>query len=172
MKRFALVITFVFLCAMVFVSTSSAANIGFNGIGGKVGLVMPSGLAGNTIGFGVLVDLGTIIPNLELEGCADYWGDSYEVASFGTSYKSSFSVINVGPTAKYNFPVGSFSAFAGGGVVLAISRWSNEWESVYGVEPIGWDASVSDTNIDIPAVGGITMPIGSNFNVAFFQKIS
>lgn len=163
MKRFALVISFVFFGLMIFSGFSSAANIGFNGIGGKIGLVMPEDPIDNTLGFGVLVDLGTIIPNLKLEGCVDYWGKSYDESLFGSSYESSLSVINIGPTAKYHFPVGSFSAFAGGGVVLAYSRAS--WD-VEGVDEafLGGDTSDSDTDIDIPVVGGITMAIGSGMD--------
>jgi hypothetical protein len=160
MKRSAFVISFVFLCTMVFINVSSAANIGFNGIGGKVGYVMPD-LADNTLGFGLLADLGTIIPNLSLEGCVDYWGNSYDL--FGV--KTSLSIISIGPTVKYNFPIGSsLIPFAGGGLVLAISRAKMEWEGGTGLfgEPLtGADTSSSDTNIDVPVVGGISLPIGS-----------
>ena len=106
--------------------------------------------------------MGTIIPNLKLEGCADYWGDSY--TGFGGSYKSSFSVVNIGPTAKYHFPFGSFSAFAGGGIVLAYARAKVKWEGVDQTYLIGADTSSSDTDIDIPVVGGITMGIGTGMD--------
>lgn len=139
MKRFGFIISFVFLC-VVFVSIGSTADIGFKGIGGKVGLVMPGGFADNTVGFGVLVDLGTIIPSLKLEACADYWSRSY-------SDIASSNVINIGPTAKYHFPISKFSAFAGGGLVFVVAE-----SGYYG------------NKIDIPVVGGLTIPIGSSMD--------
>ena len=48
MKRALLVISIVFSCMIVFAGVSNAADIGFNGIGGKIGLVMPDGPADNT----------------------------------------------------------------------------------------------------------------------------
>lgn len=143
MKRIFVVISIVLFYMILFTNFSNAANIGFNGIGGKVGLVMSDGFAHNNLGVGVLIDLGTIIPNLKLEGCADYWKDSWVDPL--TTMEYSYSIINIGPTVKYHFPVGNFKAFAGGGVVL----------SMYDIE---------DTEIDIPIVFGITTPIGPSMD--------
>jgi len=159
MKRSTCVISFVFLCVAVFINASSALEIGFNGVGGKVGYVMPD-LADNTLGFGLLADLGTIIPKLNIEGCIDYWGNSYEL--FGA--KTTLSIINIGPTVKYHFPLGgNLAPFVGGGAVFVISRAKIKWEGgTFWGEPItGADTSETDTDIDIPLVGGISLPIGS-----------
>ena len=82
MKRAMLIVSLAFSCMLVFATIGSAANIGLMGIGGQVGLVMPDYGGDNTIGFGVIADLGTIIPVLRLEGSADYWGDSWGVEPY------------------------------------------------------------------------------------------
>ena len=49
------------------------ANIGFKGIGGKVGLVMPEDPIESTFGLGVVANLGTITPDIHLDAFIDFW---------------------------------------------------------------------------------------------------
>lgn len=154
-----LAISLIFMCVIV-VSAADAADIGLKGIGGLVGFVMPDYEGNNTLGFGVVADLGTIMPQLRLEGSADYWGNSWDLPGVEWSW----STITIGGTAKYDFPMGeSFTPFVGGGLGFAISSW----ETNYTGETWGWTGtpgnfSDSDTDLGIHVVGGIDMPVGSN----------
>ena len=118
MKRVMLIAVLAFSCILAVAAVGNAADIGLKGIGGKIGLVMPEGGADNTLGLGVVADLGTIVPQLRLEGFADYWGDSWGTAP----YECSWSTITIGGTAKYDFPIeAAFTPFVGGGAGLAVS---------------------------------------------------
>ncbi len=158
MKRVMLVVSLAFSCILVFACVGNAADIGLKGIGGQIGLVMPDYGGDNTIGFGVVADLGTITPALRLEGSADYWSNSWGVEPF----KGSWSAITVGGIVKYDFPIGkSFTPFAGGGAGLTISRSEFDAPTIFGVS-IGGSVSTSNTDIGLIFVGGADMPIGEN----------
>ncbi len=136
------------------------ANLGFNGVGARVGFVMPEDPIDNTIGFGLHADLGTIMPNLGLFGAVDYWGKTYEESGFGTTIKTTFSVISVSAIAKYMFEMdGSFTPYAGGGLGLEIGRASFEYDGpqneFFNIE----DDSDTSTDIGIHLVGGASMPL-------------
>ncbi|MBD3183274.1 outer membrane beta-barrel protein [Candidatus Poribacteria bacterium] len=147
---------------MLFFVLNTPAEIALKGIGGQLGIVLPDGEADTTLGLGVVGDLGTITPQVRLEGTVDYWGDSWEVPG----YEWSWMTIIIGGTAKYDFTTGgSFTPFAGGGLGLAISRWSSEWTA--GIDESWWGASgvdTSDTDLDIAfhVCGGVDIPVGSN----------
>jgi opacity protein-like surface antigen len=159
------------LCLIIFPSISHA--LGFEGIGGKISLVMPRGPAGNNIGFGVIGDLGTILPQmnpLKAEGSLEYWGDSYDV----TYWSWSWSAISINATAKYHFPVGgNISPFAGGGLGFIISTWSEDWGGASG-DLFGFKTNVSDSSVDLGAhlVGGVDIPIGTNLKFVTEAKIT
>jgi opacity protein-like surface antigen len=172
MKKLVLLVLPV-LCLMVFPSISHA--LGFEGIGGKISLVMPKGSAGNNIGFGVIGDLGTILPQmnqLKAEGSLEYWGDSYDV----TYWSWSWSAISINATAKYHFPVGgNISPFAGGGLGFVISTWSSDWKGASG-DIFGFQTNASDSSSDlglgIHLVGGVDIPIGTNIKFVAEGKIN
>ena len=160
MKKVVLITVLVFSCVLAFAAVGNAADIGLKGLGGRVGLVMPEGGADNTIGFGVVADLGTVTPQLRLEGFADYWGDSFGAAPF----ECSWSTITIGGTVKYDFPIeASITPFVGGGAGFSIS--SSECDSPeisgFGITT-GGSVSSSDTDISFHLVGGIDMPVGTN----------
>ena len=82
MKKVTLIAALVFSCVLASAAVGNAASIGLRGIGGQIGLAMPDYGGDNTLGFGVVADLGTIMPQLRLEGFADYWGDSWGTAPY------------------------------------------------------------------------------------------
>jgi len=156
-------------CVLIFAAAGSAMDLGLRGIGGEVGFVMPDYAGDNTFGLGVIADLGTILPVLRLEAFANYWGKSWD-AGF---YEWGWSVITVGGTAKYDFPIGkNFIPFVGGGAGLAFARWNSDWKS--GTETWWGTAGVdnSDTDIDlaIHGVGGVDIPIGTNMKIIVQAK--
>jgi len=165
MKRFILISILLTICVVVFPNVGH--TIGFEGFGGKLGLVLPD-VGDNTIGFGAIGDLGTILPTLnalKAEASAEYWGNSYDY--FGG--KSKLSVISVNGTAKYYFTGSGISPFAGAGLGLVLSRASVEFDQpVFGVS----DSSDTDTDIGINLVGGVDIPIGIGMKFVAEGKFS
>lgn len=164
-----LIVSLMISFILSFATVGSAMDIGLRGIGGKVGLVIPDYAGDNTFGLGVIADMGTIIPELRAEASIDYWGKSWDVVY----YEWSQSVITISGTAKYDFPLGkSFIPFVGGGLGLAINRWSSDWkgqqQTLFGIGNI----DVSDTNIDIVfhVVGGVDIPVGKKMILTLEAK--
>lgn len=157
MKRFSLLFVFPILCLVLFPSMGNA--LGFEGFGGRVALVLPEDPIDNTIGFGAIATLGSIIPQmtaLKAEVSADYWGKSYD--SFGADV--TFSSITLAGTVKYYFSSGGIMPFAGGGLGLILSRSSIESSGIpeYGIG--SYDTSDSDTDIGFHLCGGVDIPMG------------
>ncbi len=96
------------------------AKIGLNGIGIKLGFVDPEGGDNSVIGFGALVDLGTITPDIMLEGNLDYWSKSISSTSSLGSAEFSLRDLILGGTAKYMFKSGNpkFRPFGSGGLAF------------------------------------------------------
>jgi len=115
MKTIVRIFVLAFFVVSFVVSGVIGADIGFKGVGARLGLVMPEDPLDNTIGFGGHVDLGTIIPNLKIEGSIEYWSADLE----GTSDFSRGDIAFMG-TTKYMFPLAGspISPYAGGGLGL------------------------------------------------------
>lgn len=170
-----LVVSLMISFILSFATVGSAMDIGFKGIGGKVGLVIPDYLGDNTFGLGVIAAMGTIIPELRAEASVDYWGKSWDAGY----WEWGWSIITISGTAKYDFPIGkSFIPFVGGGLGLAINKWSSDWkggqETFFGVGYLDSQIDTSDTDIDIVfhGVGGIDIPVGTNMILTLEAKYS
>ncbi len=136
------------------------AEIGFNGMGAKVGFVMPEDPIESTIGFGLVSDLGTIMPNLALHAYVDYWGKSYDESEH---YESKFSVVSIAAIAKYLISSGgSLTPYVGGGLGLEFASVSGEYTgpSVPGyTEDFDYDETETETDLGIHLVGGAMMEL-------------
>lgn len=133
------------------------SGIGFYGIGGKLGLIMPEDPIESTFGLGIHADLGQITKDIHLSALIDYWSKSYDSGTplYGTA-EWSWTEIVLGATAKYFFKTTSkIEPYAGAGLGLTIGR--SKWEASYmGVD---YDDSVSDTNLGLHFVGGLEYPL-------------
>lgn len=161
MRRTTLLILMSILTCLLFADMAAAADIGFMGIGGRLGYVKPEDPIDGTFDIGVVVDLGTITPALRLEGSVDYWSKSYETSYMGWSgSKWTYSDLMIGATAKYMIPTQStVSPFVGGGLDLHMFSCSWEYEDPY----LGKiDADDSQTDIGFHAVGGVDMELSPN----------
>jgi hypothetical protein len=131
------------------------ADIGFNGIGGKLGFIDPEGDDNSTIAFGAVADLGTFMENLGFEVEAQYWAKKYDVAGFDFTI-SSFSI--AGLTRYYFMPEGEkFRAFGGGGLGLSFNSAKSDW-----LNPITGQTektTSSDTDLSIILEGGGKMSL-------------
>jgi len=155
-KRFSML----FLAVLLMFSLSMAqTDIGLKGVGGKLGYIMPDNDIENTIGFGLIADLGQYNDNISLDAYVDYWGKSYDVGASEWSW----SVISIAAIGKYAFESsGSFQPYAGGGLGLDIGR--SEWKYTGPTSPnplynIDYDGSSSDSDLAIHLVGGATMEL-------------
>ncbi len=139
-------VTLTLICALVllvFASTDSTAQqIGFKGIGGRLGLVSSGG---STIIFGVHANLGEIIENLVIFPSIDYWS------------KNNTGVFSINGNVRYYFPTGgNIDFFAGGG--LSLMRWS--WDGYdTGLGTVGGG---SDIDFGLNLLGGVDIPVQDN----------
>jgi opacity protein-like surface antigen len=132
--------------------TLAASNIGFKGIGGHLDYVDPENVDA-TIGFGALVDLGMITPEIGLEGNVDYWSKSYDIL-FASS---KFRLISIGATGKYYFKLQNspLRPFAGAGLALHLAKATVDYNAGYNPYfGFAGSTSASDTKIGIDLCGG------------------
>jgi hypothetical protein len=155
-KRF----TMLFLAVLLMFSLSMAqTDIGLKGVGGKLGYIMPDGDIENTLGFGLIADLGQYNDNISLSAYVDYWGKNYDVGQY---YEWSWSMLSIAAIAKYGFETsGQFKPYAGGGLGLDIGSWDAEYKGptndFYGLGD--FSSSGSDSDLAIHLVGGATMEL-------------
>ena len=137
MKRVGFV-SILILVLLVFTLSDSSAQIGFKGVGGRLGFVTADGSQSGII-FGAHVNLGEIIPGLALVPNIDYWSDSIDYLS-------------VNANVRYYFPTGgSVDLFALGG--LGFVRVKVD------LGPFG---SVSNTEFGLNLGGGAEIPLSDN----------
>lgn len=158
------------MMAGLLLSGTAVAQFGFMGIGGKLGYVKPEDPIDGTFGLGVVVNLGTIVPAVRLEGNVDYWSKSYDAHYMGyAGAEWTYSDLMIGATAKYMIPTqGTVAPYAGGGVAMHI--FSYEWKydyEYYDYIHDQWvtdsgDDSDSETDIGVHAVGGVEMTLSPN----------
>ena len=165
MRRTALLVLVSVLACLLFADMAAAADIGFMGIGGRLGYVKPEDPIDGTFNLGVVVNLGTIVPALQLEGSVDYWSKSYETSYMGWSGSEwTYSDLMIGATAKYMIPTQStVSPFVGGGLAMHMFSW--EWKYEY-TDPyfghVSEKCDDSQTDIGFHAVGGVEMELSPN----------
>jgi len=141
------------------VTAFAQANIGFNGIGVKVGYVMPEDPIESTFGFGLNADLGTITPKIKLGAFLDYWSKSYDYNyGYGVESEATFSVLAIGALARYDFTTsGNIKPYVAGGLGLDFGTFKWEWENPLTGDKE--DESESDSEFAIHLIGGAEMPL-------------
>lgn len=164
MKNFIKLFTLV--TGVLFVANLSfgQADIGFKGVGGKIGFVDPESGIESTFGLGVVANLGTITPDIHLGAFIDYWSKSYDAATgLGYSAEWSWTEIVLGASAKYYFPMeeSKFKPFAGGGIGLVYGKTKWDYQGVTtGVGTVGGGSySSSDTELGFRILGGADMEL-------------
>jgi len=142
---------------LVFLSSNafSQSNLGFFGVGAKLGLVDPENID-SVIGFGVFGDFGEITENLRLEGNLDYWSKSSGNANFDASVRD-FALTG---TAKYMFSTSNevLQPFAVGGLGLHFVKTKSEYK---GTNPFLEPSSSSETKTKI----GIDLGGGACYSI-------
>lgn len=154
-----IIVVLVFLGIICSASLSAQTEIGLKGIGGKAGLVNIEGNAGSALGFGLIVDLGTIIPNLGIQANIDFWNKTFDNGSFGNNeVKAKWRDIAIAVNSQYFFPLSNtaFRPFASGGLALHMFKASTEGvpESNFGGQSFGGDVSATSSGIGFDIGGG------------------
>jgi opacity protein-like surface antigen len=170
--RKATIIILATVLACLLLGGAASAKVGFLGVGGKVGYVKPEDVDG-TYGLGFFVNLGAIVPNLMLEGNADFWQKTYEECDelMGWDCENKCRDISIGGTARYMIPTqGSVMPFVGGGV--AVHMLKCEWETKYPdyYDDYGYNGFLngsdsgedSETKIGFHGTAGVDFPVGTN----------
>jgi opacity protein-like surface antigen len=138
------------------------ADIGFKGIGGKIGFVSPDNIDG-TFGLGAFVNLGTFAPQVGFEATLDYWGSSSGSGSFSVDFRD----IIFGARAKYLFKVNNekWKPYAGGG--LALHLFNSDTPAIDFGPPIGvvGGGSDSSTKIGVDLIGGSGYTVGEKVDL-------
>ena len=121
-------------------------DIGFKGIGGRLGYVDPDGPDG-TILFGVVADLGTWVPQLHWDASIAYWSSGEE----GPGWDASWSDLAFRSTVKYHFIEGPWEPYAGGGIGLHMISFSYDYNGP------GYPGDYDDSESDFALVvlGGV-----------------
>jgi len=153
------VIIVVFILSIPLISVAQT-EIGLNGVGGRLGYIMPEGDIENTLGFGLNADMGTFNETIKLFAYFDYWGKGYD-AGF---YEWNWSVINIAAIAKYPFEMqGNIKPYAGGGLGLAFNHWSSDYKGPDIDSPFyttsDLEDSATDTDLAIHLLGGAEMEL-------------
>ena len=150
MRKTVVIAALAVLCA--FGAAQAQSNIGFFGIGGKLGITDPGAGVGSAITFGASANLGTIMDGkIGLQADVTYWAKDY---GFGDDWKiSQFGIAVIG---KYYFAADTekLRPFAGGGLGFNINSvsgpsYTDPWT---GHEE---DNDASDTDIGLHIVGGV-----------------
>ncbi len=141
--RVAIVAAVVFF--LISVPVFGQSDIGFKGIGGKIGYMKPEDIDG-TFTVGAVVDLGTFIPELHWDASIQYWSAGKDEVDSDWSLTD----IAIKSTVRYLFPTGgNVAPYAGGG--LGIHFYSCDHDG-----PAG---SSSDSEFGFHILGGVDIPL-------------
>ncbi|MBU1881428.1 MAG: outer membrane beta-barrel protein [bacterium] len=169
MKKFLVVLSAIMITSLCLQPAGAATDIGFYGIGAKLGYVMPEDPIESTFGFGIQARLGTIMENLALDPFFEFWSKGYDENFGGVTADWSYTEFVLGASAKYFFPTqNQIKPYAGGGLGFVIGRSSWEWTNP--VNDQKEDDSDSNTDIGIHFLGGVEMEINDQFDGTFEVK--
>jgi len=156
MKRVSMLAVGVAICTLFAVNASAEANLALRGIGLKAGFVNPENLS-TTIGFGLVADLGTLHPQVELESYAGYWQQTE--GDFGADF--GVKDFAFGSKAKYMFETNNpaVQPFAGAGLGFHILNAHVDLQQVIP----GASASETDFKLGFDLGGGLRYDNGGQF---------
>jgi hypothetical protein len=153
-------------------AASAQMNLGFKGVGVRVGYVEPENIDG-TFAFGVFTDLGTFHPNVSFETYLDYWSKSMDAGSFG---ETSFRDIVLGAKVEYMFALASPTVrpFVGAGLSLHFLHGeASIADMTYGSLTIpGTTIDSSDTKLGLDFGGGVRAGVSETVDIIGEAKFS
>lgn len=121
-RNFSLVATFIMLLAFGTVA-SAKSDIGFKGVGPRIGFVDPEGGLDGTIEFGAAFEFGEFAPQLYWDGSASFWSTGREYRYFNDNYNWTLRDLVLRSGVNYHFTEGEWEPYAGGGLGLHFYSW-------------------------------------------------
>ena len=158
------VMIMVFVGAFILLSAcwtdaSASSNIGFKGIGPRIGYVDPEGDLDGTVEFGVAFEFGEFVRQLHWDGSVSFWFAGND-NSFNDSHHNYYRynwkrdlILRSG--VNYHFLEGEWVPYAGGGLGLHFYSWD------YAGAP-DW-ANNDDTKFGLYIDGGIEHEFSENW---------
>jgi hypothetical protein len=110
---------------------ASTSDLGFKGIGGRIGFVKPEADFKTTVEIGLVTDWGTVARNLFIESAVTYWKSSYDVKLAAHTWGFYDADFAVKAGLKYHFLDREWQPFAGGGLGLHFYSTAAEAPSEY-----------------------------------------
>ncbi|MEO8398510.1 MAG: hypothetical protein ABI550_01715 [Ignavibacteriaceae bacterium] len=155
-----------FLIFAIIISAFSATkifpqtNIRFEGIGGKIGFIIPENPIDNTFSISAHADLGTIFDRVFVGAIAEYWSKSYNASSIAnTFFDGKWTEFIIAPTFKFKFYTPTkFITYAGGGIGFAIVSSNTDFKD--GSQVVR--SSESKLNAALFFLGGVEYPFNKN----------
>ena len=162
-------------CVLVLTLGASVASaqmdIGFKGVGVRVGYLIPEDLDA-TVAFGVFTDLGTFHPNVAFETYLDYWSKSIDAGLA----ESSFRDIVLGAKGEYMFNLANPTVrpFLGAGLSLHFLHGeATIADMTFGTVTIpGTTIDTSDTKLGLDLGGGVRAGVSDTVDFIGEAKFS
>jgi opacity protein-like surface antigen len=159
MRKGILVLAMAAVCTLAGQNAIAESDIGFHGVGARLGFVDPEGLD-MTVSFGGFVNLGTVAQRVRIEPYLDYWSQSE--GSFGT--EASLRDFAFGARGLYNFPVSNpdLRPYAGAGLGLHFLKSKvsvPDMDLGGGVIIPGYTLEDSNTELGLDLGGGIATAV-------------
>jgi hypothetical protein len=160
--RSVMLMVFVGVCILLSAyctEVSAASNIGFKGIGPRIGYVDPEGGLDGTVEFGVAFEFGEFVRQLYWDGSVSFWSTGREYHYYYGDHHDRYNwtlrdfVLRSG--VNYHFLEGEWVPYAGGGLGLHFYSWD------YSGAP-NW-ANSSDSKFGIYIDGGIEHEFNENW---------
>jgi opacity protein-like surface antigen len=153
--RSAIVMVFIGACLLITVCSTDASatsDIGFKGIGPRLGFVDPQGSLDGTVEFGVAMEFGEIVRQLHWDGSVSFWSSGRHY-NYYDSHRDYFRYdwtvrdIILRSGVNYHFVEGPWVPYAGGGLGLHFFSWDYNGAPYYN--------NNSDTKLGLYIDGGI-----------------
>jgi hypothetical protein len=138
---------------------SAKSDIGFKGIGPRIGYVDPEGALDGTVEFGVAFEFGEFARHLNWDGSVSFWstGRDYQYYTGNQWHKYGWTLrdIVLRSGVNYHFLEGEWVPYAGGGLGLHFYSWDYAGAPYY--------SNTNDTQFGFYIDGGIEHEFSENW---------
>jgi len=154
----ALLMVFVGTCIMLsacYTDAAAESDLGFKGIGPRIGYVDPDGPFDGTVEFGVAFEFGELVRRLHWDGSVSFWSTGRDYLFGNDRYDWKLRDVILRSGVDYHFVEGPWVPYAGGGLGLHFYSWD------YNNAP-NW-ANNDDTEFGLYIDGGIEHQFSENW---------
>ena len=138
---------------------SAKSDIGFKGIGQRIGFVDPEGGLDGTVEFGVAFEFGEFVRQLHWDGSVSFWSSGRNYRYYHDDRYDKYDwtlrdfVLRSG--VNYHFVEGEWVPYAGGGLGLHFYSWDYSGAPYYN--------NANDTKIGLYIDGGLEHQFSANW---------